>query len=180
MSGKQGYIAPNSAQAVEYVLEGVSKSVLAKMFGMNRNTVITKLKGVAPDGQRGTNPIYKIGNVAARLMGTDDVTKSGEVDVNDPSKMLPDMRKDYWDAIAKEQKAKEIMGELWPTEQVIEMAGNAFKIMKQKVQLFEDTLSQRTEFTEEQRSILNQLTDSLLNETRQTLIDDLQEDDAEI
>lgn len=173
-------ISHNSPEQVQFVIEGVSKSVLGKIFGVNRSTVVDKLKGVAPDGNRGGYPIYKIPHVAPILMAVGSKTTEGGVDPNDPSTMLPDMRKDYWDAIAKEQKAKELLGDLWPTEKIIGMCGEAFKIIKLQIQLFEDTVNRQSELSIRQREVIVELADDLLNQVREKLVEDLQEYSDEV
>jgi len=61
-------LSHNDASYKEYVLEGLSKTLLASAFGLSRPTVQKYLAGVAPDGYRGGAGIYKLARVAPLLL----------------------------------------------------------------------------------------------------------------
>lgn len=50
-----------------------NKSELAVMFGVHRNTIITRLQGVQPDDVQSGHGVYALPNVAVRLCALPDV-----------------------------------------------------------------------------------------------------------
>ncbi len=88
-----------------------SKSQLAQLFGVHRNTVTARLRDAVPDGSHKTNATYCLPTVAHLLIDTDAILAI-KTDVA-PANMPPDMAKDYWDAQLKEQQFRQRDGELW-------------------------------------------------------------------
>ena len=78
---------------------------------------------------------------------------------------LPEsLRSEYWSARIKEQKARLNAEGLWRTEDVQQQFGEIFKMFKETVTLWTDTLDETTGLSSEQVGIVDDLARNLLNE----------------
>jgi len=77
----------------------------------------------------------------------------------------------FWDAQLKRQKWEENAGQLWRTETIRSTIGAMFQTMKFTIQLWGDTIERQVGLSEEQRDLLNTMTDKL----QSTLFDSLKE-----
>ena len=100
-----------------------SKSQLASLFGLHRQTVSSRLAKVAPCGKdsRG-HDVWSIPKASLYLVEHSDrfVPEQDEEGYIDPDRLPPDMFKDYWDGQLKKQKYLKEEGDLWHTQQVVE------------------------------------------------------------
>lgn len=155
-------------------IQGVTISFLSQVFRIDNNTVKRRLVNcpILHSRKRGTKQtqhLYDLATAASYLI---------EPNV-DPAELIKSMRREdlpnsinvaYWDAQIKRQKWEENAGELWRTEKIREVLGGTFQTIKFTVQLWEDTLERQTGLTEEQRTLLNELTDSLQGEIYDALV----------
>lgn len=86
-------------------------------------------------------------------------------------KLPPELTKNYWDAYNARKKALEDDKRLWRTEAVMEVFLETFKVLRQSVNQFTDTISDRTEMTEKQRVLTVEMCDGLLASMREKLIE---------
>lgn len=111
-------------------LPAFSKSQLASLFGLHRQTVASRLAKVAPCGKdkRG-HDTFTIPKAALWLVDQADRRQPGEDEKGEinPDRLPPDMAKDYWDAQIKRQEFLRREGDLWETQQVVEGAAQIVK-----------------------------------------------------
>lgn len=152
------------------LFEGVSISVLAQIFGKDKRAVSEAIKSVRPSGMRGGYPVYALRDVAKYLV--EPVVDIEQYLAKANPKNLPaEFQKDYWTAMLNRQKYEQQKGELWPTGDVLRVFSDVFKKFTMGVRLFSDSVESRTELTEKQRQIINELADGLLNDMRTVLIE---------
>ena len=146
-------------------LGGVTIAFLAQVFAIDHNKVRRKLVNcpVKRRQRRGTvqvQHIYDLATACAYLVDP----------IIDPDDIIKSMRKEdlppsistaYWDAQLKRQKWEELAGQLWRTEVIASVIGSMFQTIKFTIQLWADTLERQTGLTEDQRDLLNTLTDEL-------------------
>lgn len=146
-------------------LGGVTISFLAQVFAMDHNKVRRKLVNcpVKRRQRRGTTQvqhIYDMATAASYLV-------EPKIDPEDIIKSLrredlpPSISTAYWDAQLKRQQWEEKAGQLWRTEVISSVIGSMFQTIKFTIQLWADTLERQTGLNEEQRDLLNTLTDEL-------------------
>ena len=101
----------------------------------------------------------------------------------DPSDIVKRLKKDdlppainsaYWDALLKRQKWEENAVELWRTDKVREVLGTMFQTIKFTIQLWGDTVERETGLTDEQRDVINKLTDGLQQDIYNELVKNAQ------
>lgn len=158
------------ARVVQALLQPVSITFLAQVLGMERRTVNKRLANLPPVGQhRGQTPLYDFRQAmqylvtpkvdiaeAIKKMGTDDLPVS--------------LQKDVWDAKLKSQKWMLNAGELWRTEDVLEVLGEAFQRLKTTTQLWIDQVGDNHMLSVEARKELTELVDALQQDLHRSLV----------
>lgn len=157
-------------RVVQALLQPVSITFLAQVLKMERRTVIKRLAPLAPIGQhRGQTPLYDFRQAmqylvtpkvdiaeAIKKMGTDDLPTS--------------LQKDVWDAKLKAQKWMANAGELWRTEDVLEVLGEAFQRLKTTTQLWIDQIADEQMLPAEARKALTEKVDALQQDLHRSLV----------
>jgi hypothetical protein len=160
-----------NAHIVQALLQPVSITFLADVLGKDRKTVTKRLAGLTPMGQhRGNIPLFDFRQaveylVTPRFNAADAIKRMGTDD-------LPvGLQKDVWDAKLKQQKWLKEAGDLWPTEDVLEVLGEAFQRLKTTTQLWIDQLGETHALSPEVRKDLTGLVDSLQTDLHRTLVE---------
>lgn len=144
---------------------GVTVAFLAQVFKMDNGKVKRKLVNcpVLSRSRRGTTQVqhlYDLSVAASYLVepriDPEDIIKSLRKE-----DLPPSISTAYWDAQLKRQKWEEQAGQLWRTETISAVIGSMFQTIKFTIQLWADTLEQKTGISEEQREALNKMTDEL-------------------
>jgi hypothetical protein len=159
-----------SADATEIVHGGVSIATLGEIFLLDHREVKKRIVGKVPhiSGTAATGHRYRVREAAPYLV-------EGIIDPSElferlsPSKWPPVLQDAFWKAQNNKQKWEENRGDLWRTERVYEVISEAFKEIRLTVLMFADTISQRSELTAIQRSIVQELGDGLLASLGQRL-----------
>ncbi len=165
----------NSHGLADSALQGVTVSFLAQVFHMDpakvkRLLVNCPVKETRTRGTRQTQHLYDLAKAAAYLV--EPIISTEELLSQIKKEDLPPaINTAFWDAQLKRQKWEENAGELWRTETIRSAIGNMFQTIKFTVQLWADTIERQTGLSEEQRDLLNELTDTL----QQELYDSLRE-----
>lgn len=145
------------------VMNGVSIPWLCKAFGLTRGKVVESLvdcpvKDTTPNGA----PKYDLAVAAAYL-----VKPIGDFEAYlkkiKPNQLPDNMRETYWNARLKEQKFRQIAGNLWPTNKVMEVLGETFKNIRTTTQLWVETIDETSGLTVQQRETLSDLVNDLLD-----------------
>lgn len=160
-------------------LGGVTVAFLAQVFAMDHNKVRRKLVNcpVKRRQRRGTmqvQHIYDLATAASYLV---------EARI-DPEDIIKSLRREdlpasistaYWDAQLKKQQWEEKAGQLWRTEVIASVIGSMFQTIKFTIQLWADTLERQTGLSEEQRELLNTMTDELQRQMFESLKENAKE-----
>lgn len=143
---------------------GVTTNWLAQAFGLNRKQVLSRLADcpVLRAGQNGTK-VFDF-RVACAYMVDPRVNVKKYIENLDPKELPESLRSEYWSARIKEQKARLNAEGLWRTEDVQQQFGEIFKMFKETVTLWTDTLDETTGLSSEQVGIVDDLARNLLNE----------------
>lgn len=153
------------------VYKGVSVSWLANVFRMDHNTVKKKLAECPELGKgKGGSPVFDVA-LAAQYLVKPKVDIKTFVQSLRPADLPPYLQSEFWEAQNKRQKWEENAGDLWRTEKVVEVFGDAFKLMKETMNLWVDGLARKSGVTEEQRKVLTGEIDALQDELHKRLVD---------
>lgn len=156
------------------IYHGCSTKQLADIFLMKEPDVMRKMAGVNPVGTgRQGNPIYRIRDAASRLVRipvTPDMITDHLKRMN-PKDLPPVLNKMFWEGLQARRKYEEQVGELWHTSDVSEIASDTFQTLRISLLLIPDNISEKTELTEEQRRLIQDIVDNALEEARERLSD---------
>ena len=85
-------------------------------------------------------------------------------------KDLPkELSKEFWNGQRAKQEYDLRAGNLWPTEDVVSVFGEAIKTLRMSLLLIPDTLSRQVGLTEAQRNVVQSSVDSILDDLANTL-----------
>jgi hypothetical protein len=151
---------------------GCTLRELATLFKMPLATVKDRIVGLAPSGRRGSSDVYAIPDAARRLVSAlDDDELVRQVLRTKHTELPPTLRREFWMAELNRQKVEERAGNLWPTDLVVQKAGDAFKTLRLSLQLLSDQVERNETLTNKQRQIILNLVDMALQDMRDKLID---------
>lgn len=150
------------------VYGGVSASWLAHVFGMDKNTVKKKLANgnCTIVGKNKGTPLYTIKEAAGFLIAP-KVDLATYVKSLRPNDLPPILNDSYWAAMLKRQKWEENAGDLWRTNDVMDVFGTLATRIKSTIQLWPENVKG---LTDAQRLSLQQQTDSLLNDIHDIMV----------
>lgn len=165
---------PQSVLA-DSALQGVTVAFLSQTFKIAPQKVKMLLvncpvKEYRRRGTQQTQNVYDLATAAAYLV-------EPKVKIEDILNQIkredlpPAINTAFWDAQLKRQKWEENAGQLWRTETIRSTIGAMFQTMKFTIQLWADTIERQVGLTEEQRDLLNAMTDKL----QETLFNSLKE-----
>jgi hypothetical protein len=157
----------------ELIRIGGTINAVADIFSVDAATVrraITKHRIPCIVNEDG-HELYSIRDCAPFLV---DLSQAVDIEAvlksTSLKKLPPELTKNYWDAYNARKKALEDDKRLWRTEAVMEVFLDAFRVIRQSINQFVDTISDRTEVTEAQRVLIAEMCDGLLASTREKLI----------
>ena len=156
-------------------LQGVSVSFLAQVFAMDpakvkRLLVNCPIKHTRKRGRTQTQHLYDLSTAASYLVEPKISVEEVLAQIKRED-LPPAINTAFWDAQLKRQKWEENAGQLWRTETIRGAIGGMFQTIKFTIQLWADTIERQTGLTEEQRDLLNDMTDKL----QQDIFSSLQE-----
>ena len=145
----------------------VSIEFLSLALSMARRTVATKLAKCPT--VPGTDA-YDFKEAMAYLI-TPRVTVAEMLADIKKSDLPTRLQSDYWDAKLKEQKWLVNAGDLWHTDRVLEVFGEAMKRMKNQIIMFSNEIDDVESLTPAQRQTLNELLDGLQRDLHAQLVE---------
>lgn len=148
---------------------------IAQLFGTDSKTLPARMKGVLPQGtnRRGYR-VYSIAEAATRI-----VRPGYEIEEYirqmSPQELPPLLSKEYWNGANARIKYEESVGNLWPTEKVVEAFSSALLALRMTILLIQDTVEREQSLTEEQRGVIQRIMDSAINDTREAIVEKMKE-----
>lgn len=150
----------------------VSIRTLAKIFKIERGNVNDKLIGVKPCGEAYGHPVYDLATAAMHLVAPPADALEDIISNMKANELPPKLKKEFWDARLAQLSYQEKAGDLWRTEYVTEMLITVMKTISTSMRGFNGIVSRETGITDDQRAVINRLTDGLLVSVRDKLLDD--------
>lgn len=151
--------------------DGANLSQLSIIFQVDHRVLVQKLHGLEPTGERGGAALYSIKEAATRLWRptADEVDKA--IRRMNHADLPKQLTKEYWAGQRTRQAFEREEGDLWSTAEVIEKAGELFKIVKMETQLATDAVERTTDLTERQRKIIKQLLAGMLENMMTSIVE---------
>lgn len=160
---------PGAHPHVEDMLQGVTVSWLAQVFGMDPKTVKSKLADCPPMHRRKAGYVYHLPTACSYLIKPALTTEQIMRNLK-PSDLPSQFQQSFWDAALKRQKWEENAGQLWRTEKVREVLGSTFQTIKFTMQLWADTLERQTGLSQDQRDLIVKMVDGLQEDIFKALV----------
>lgn len=158
----------------EEFFNGMTIPRLAQLFRLDRRTVTEKLRPLRPTGERRGAPTYHVVDAAPYLV--EPIVDIEEYLQNiGPSDLPPSLQAQYWNAQNGKLKYKEQAGDLWRTQQVLEVLTSVFRSLTQSLRLLADRVEAQTGLTPEQRAIIErEVSDKAIDMLRNRLVEDFE------
>jgi hypothetical protein len=152
---------------------GATIAWFAQAFGMKPSTVKMRLAGVKPlrVTDRGA-PIYAFADAAPKVcrVDLDDEEFEKRIRRMRPQDLPPMIHAVFWDGQNKKAKWQRDAGQLWHTEDVVEVLGETFKAVRQAMQLWVDDMRQEKKLTDDQAVYLQEQVDALQDDIYDRLV----------
>ena len=164
-----------SEDELALIHHGATVTDLTFMFGGSQNDIHKKIAGVVrPCSPKHATPVrYKIRDVAPYLV--DQRMSAADIEAAirkmTPAKLPPALQDAFWKAMTSRLNYEERRDQLWSTERVVKILGEAFQPIALTIRMMEDTVAQETELTPEQREVIQKICDSMLRSLQSSLID---------
>jgi hypothetical protein len=153
------------------VTAGVSMTWLANAFRMDVVSVKKRVADCPVKGAgRGRTPLFDLPTAASYLVKPRG-DMSEYIKKIRPNDLPPLLQTEFWDAALKRQKWQEKAGELWPTERVLDTLSDAFKLIKETMRSWHDTIEETHGMTKGQRHTFLALVDSLQDGLHKRLVE---------
>lgn len=156
---------------LDSIKEGVTVTWLSNLYGVARKTIETRLGG-CPILRRSKSgaPIYDLTVAAGYISGRKhDVLAALKV-AKEEDFPLP-MQQRFWKTKLLRNQWEADAGQLWRTEQVLDVFADTFKLMKDTMMLWVDNLDAAGTVTKEQRAFMVSQVDSLSRELHRKLVE---------
>ncbi|MGH9928616.1 MAG: DUF1441 family protein [Pyrinomonadaceae bacterium] len=164
-------VAPEGSDLlIDDVYRGVGITWLANAFKMDRQTVRKRLAHCPALSQDRSSPLFSLRQAASYLIEP-KVDIAAYLKSMRPQDLPPLLQDSFWSAQTKRQKWEEGAGNLWPTEDVVAVLGEAARRIRTSVTLWTDNLERIQGLTNEQRTALTAMCDGLLDEIHETLVE---------
>lgn len=151
----------------------VTQNFLAQVFDMDPATVKKRLLRVKPIGYGGTakqpRPLYDF-KVAVSYLVEPKIDLDAYIKSIDPSKLPNHINKFFWEAQRTKLKFMLEARQAWRSEDVLEVFGNVFMLIKDRVQLWAENMREFVKLDDEQFARFTQMTDDLQKELHEELI----------
>lgn len=165
-----GYQNPG-ASVVQAMLKPVSITFISEVLLMDRKTVTRRLKDLPHVSMhRGNSPLYDFRQALPYLV-TPKIDMDALVKRLNADDLPASLQKDVWDARLKALQWRERAGELWKTDDVLEVLGEAFQRLKTTTQLWIDQIGDNHALPAAARKELTDLVDGLQTDLHQTLVE---------
>lgn len=149
---------------------GVTVSWLAGALRRDPKTVKKRLGPCKPKTRQGGVDLYDLEEAMSYLVKPRFDIKDYLKTMN-PTELPSMLRKEYWDAELKRLKFEEIAGELWPTASVLAVFAEAFKRIKNQMQVWADDVERESDLTPEQYKALTRRVDALRVDLHKQLVE---------
>ena len=137
---------------------GFTAAWIADAFGLSVSVVRRRLSDCPIKSRLGKAQLYDLAEAGPRVLRRPADEK------DDLPELPPSLQKDLWQARLSEQKFRREAGELWTTETVLEGLTQMFRLVRNRVQIWPETVERQVGLSAKHRKLLVDLGDALLND----------------
>lgn len=141
---------------------------ICKLFGLTDKTVRNKLSSLAPAMIQGSGKYYVLADVLPLIVKPKNV--ADYIRTMNFSELPKDLTKEFWAGQRSKQIFMKEAGDLWSTNKVVDLVGDAFKTIAMKIKLLGDQIDREATMTPEQR----RLVEGMIDETLKGIANELQ------
>lgn len=151
-------------QDLSEIRQGVTVTWLASLYGIARKTVEKQLTGCPTMGRsvKGT-PLYDL-TIAAGYMSSRKRDIAAALKTAKEADLPAPLQRQFWQTKLLRNKWELEAGEMWATDDVMDVLGEIFKKIKNATMLWVDNLESVSQLSKEQRTTLISYVDELNNE----------------
>lgn len=154
---------------------GATVPQLATMFNMSQKSVTQRLIGrVSPAVIKGATDKDSIRyhlRDAAPLLCDPKVDIEEILKTLTPAKLPPMLQDVFWKGQKSRLEVEQMLGNLWDTERVVQVLGEAFKPCRMAILMFKEEIEQQEELSPSTRALLDTMSDSLLTGLHTALVE---------
>jgi hypothetical protein len=158
-------------EARREITQAVSASTLATIFGSSTERVRERIGHLTPIAEYKGSPLYRIRDAAPFLVRPAGLDIEEIVRGLKPAQLPTALQKEFWGAQIARQKFEAEAADLWRTDKIREAVGEIFKVIRQRVTQFSDTVERQTGLTAAQRRLVLELSDGLLEEMHTAIVE---------
>lgn len=164
-----GYNNKGPDKASEAILyQGANLSQLEVLFAQDKRSLRRKLFNVKPDGKRNGTDVWLVSTVAPHLVKpVYDIEQY--IRRMHHSELPPRLTSEFWKGQRAKQDYEEEQGDLWRTNDVIDVINELYRLVRMTIILLPDQMDKVTTLDAKQREIVNSQVDGLLEEMRNTI-----------
>lgn len=157
---------------LDMVMKGVTIGWLAQAFGMNHQTVKTKLRNCPPLRALRNGFVYDI-RVAVPYLIKPKFDIAEFLEQATAADLPPKLQREYWGAKQARLNYEEEAGHLWRSSKVMELYGKMFLLVKSTHQQWSAKLESTVGLSDAQIGILIKLVDELENSLHKEVLKQL-------
>lgn len=157
-------------KGAEDVMSGVTVPWLARVFNLDPVTVRKRLVGCPTLRARASGHTYDVA-VAASYLVTPKMDAADFMKRMKSADIPPKMQEAYWSAVLKRHKAEENAGDLWRSDDVMDLMSDVLKAVRDAFQLFPTSMEREGSLTDKQRIALVAMMDDLQSDLHKRVLD---------
>jgi len=143
---------------------------LAQLFETDAKTLPKRLKMVVPKGQRRGNKVYSIREAASFI-----ITPGYEIEdfirQMSPQEMSPLLLKEFWNGQTARLNYETKLGNLWPTEDIVEFIGELQNTIRMVLLIMVDDVNREESLTDGQRKVIQRITDAAITTMANSVVE---------
>lgn len=141
---------------------------IAQLFETDAKTLPKRMKAVPPAATRRGSKVYRIREAAAFI-----VRPGYEIEEfirqMSPQELPPLLTKEYWNGQNARVNYEKNIGNLWPTEEVVETLGAFANVVRMSLLLLVDDVNREQSLTDGQRQAIQRITDASLDTLKKSI-----------
>lgn len=152
------------------LLKPVGQNFLATVFGMDPMTVKKRLARCKPLGMAGgQRPVYDFKEACSFLLKP-RMTPDEFIKTLNHAHLPNEVNKAFWEARRIKLKYEIEAGDAWATNDVLEVFGDVFLTIKDRMQLWVETMREHAKLSDDQLARLTQMVDALQSDMHDSLL----------
>ncbi len=162
---------PDTEVTSELLTTGMATiAQLAQLFETDAKTLPKRMKSVMPRGTRRGNKVYTIREAAAFI-----VTPGYEIEEYirqmSPQELPPLLSKEFWNSQKSRLEYETKLGNLWPTQDVVEYIGELQNTIRMTLLLMVDDVNREESLTNGQRATIQRITDAAIETMKKNVVE---------